>query len=292
MCTMRSYHITIIDNRYFKKIAPFQSELANIKQARLNKLWDEVSANKVDVEARYSTILLLYVLSSGMYLQQVENINNVPEHLTPVIREYYSIVRDIAFEVLRDAFETGYRLDDCEKNVKKAFSGLLEFFLPPAIAICRSVENGEIDEKGSVDILQKAEYDAYLEAVRKRIRRDGTPTSFISKTARKYDKDPNSKGLDVFLKTVSMSIGKLIPDGTTQEYIFEVVKKCIIQAGAFYKNDILDAMILETLESDGVFLTTDKGVIDHMGRYKDTRTDYSVSLKEIELLKEGLIQFG
>lgn len=289
MCTMRSYHITIIDNPYFKKIAPFQPALTTIKQARLNKLWDEVRVNKVDVEARYSTILLLYVLSSGMYLQQVENINNVPEPLTPVIRKYYSIVRDIAIEVLRDAFETGYRLDDCEKNVKKAFSVLLEFFLPSAIAICKSVENGGIDENGRIDILQKAEYDAYLEAVRRRLRRDGTPTTYISKIARKYDNNSNSKGLEDFLNTVSSSIGSLIPEGTTQEYIFELVKKCITQAGAFNKNDILDAMILGTLEKNGAFLTADKGIIDHMMNYKSNRMDYNMSLEEIERLKEGLI---
>lgn len=293
MCNLRGNHIGILDNEYHKKIGSYQSQLTNIKQSELNGLWKEVMENKVDVEARYSTVLFFYVLSSSVCFgctECITDVNNIPEYLHRFLAELFSIVRDVALEVFKDAFETGYQSDDCERIVKVAFSNLLTFFLPSVIAFCNSVADGRTTDNGIITIPEKEELEPWSESIAKKIKRIGTPTGFISKLAKQYEKNQNEISLKYFLKNISGSLSTIIPNTTTQEYLFDLVVKCLTQSGVFYKNDILDAMILGTIKGDDVLLTMDKGPIKHMVQYKDGRPEYQASLIEIDSLKNGYTQ--
>lgn len=80
-------------------------------------------------------------------------------------------------------------------------------------------------------------------------------------------------------------LSNIIPENAIQEYILQIVEKCITLSGVFNKNDISDAMILAAVSANDILLTFDAGVIKHLTRFQDAKAEYTNSLKEIQILK-------
>ena len=286
MCTLRNQHITVVDNPYYKKIAPFQKKLCTISQEKLDALWEEVKENKVDIEARYSTAVFTLVLSSGIVFECVDNVDDVPVYLYSTLKEVLGLSRDIVFEVIKDAFFEGYKTDDCESAVKQCFSSLLSFLLPINIALCNSTSNWEKDEHWNNVLTEEAkkEYNSNIENIKK-YTKQGLPTKYISKKANKFNNKKDTISIKEYLKIITGLLPNIIPEDAIQAYIFQIVEKCITLSGVFNKNDINDAMILGAVSPNDIILTFDTDAIKHLTRFKDTKSEYTNSLNEIQVLK-------
>ena len=62
------------------------------------------------------------------------------------------------------------------------------------------------------------------------------------------------------------------------------MRKCCLEGGAFWKNDILDAVILCHVDEENRLVTFDEGVKQHMKKHQEKRVSYNESLKLIESL--------
>lgn len=60
----------------------------------------------------------------------------------------------------------------------------------------------------------------------------------------------------------------------------------LLNGASFWKNDIIDAIIMSHIRSDGdILLTFDQGAIKHMEKHKNQHAIYESSLKMIQSLQ-------
>lgn len=87
-------------------------------------------------------------------------------------------------------------------------------------------------------------------------------------------------------KDSTLALHKKILQGHTpvREYANEIMYKCCIEGGTFWKNSILDAIILCHVDEENEHITFDNGVILHMKKYEKERCEYTTSLSIIESL--------
>lgn len=71
---------------------------------------------------------------------------------------------------------------------------------------------------------------------------------------------------------------RTIPKLLTLVYIFETVKNTLLHGSAFWKNDIIDAMILGSMTPNDHLITCDKKMLEHMERYQKGHIEYANSL--------------
>lgn len=286
MCTIRSYNIHIIDNEYYKKIAAFQKNLETVRQKDVDRLWSEVLERKRDVEASYTTIAFSLLLSSSTVFECIDDVFNVPEYVYAAMKSILEQSRNIALQIFKDAFYTGYQTDDCETYVRDVFSALLNYFLPLSISVCNSARNWKRDENGNVTIpdAELIRYNSSIEIISKKIRKRITPANYIMRKAREYDRKKGTTSLQDYLVNISGTIFNVVPGYSTPRYLYAIVERCVTQGSPFMKNDIIDAMILETLDDSSVLLTMDKGVIKHMADHMGNKVAYQNSLSMIQQL--------
>ena len=288
MYILRNNHIRIIDSPYFKKISLFQSELTQIKQKQLEMIWKEIKENKVDVESRYATVIFVLVFASALVFECVDNVNEVPSSFYQCIELTLTVMRDIALQCFQEAFKNGYSNADCERQVKNEFSNLLQYFLPPALVLCKDSFSWTADDEGNYQIpdLSKEEYIRETVLIAHKLKKVQRPTLRIAKQSKQYDKRIGKDGLLQYLRGLSSTITELFAEETTQEYIYSIVQKCLTHGGVFYKNDINDALILSLVSKNEILLTLDAGIIGHMTYFKASRVEYMHCLREIEVLKQ------
>lgn len=287
MCALRSFNIHIVDNEYYPKIAAFQKPLETFRQKEVSRLWHEVLERKRDVEASYATIVFVLVLSSSTVFECIGDVSNVPEYLYVALKSTLEKSRDIARDILKEAFIAGYQTDDCETYVRDVFSALLNYFLPLNTSVCNSAKNWEQEEDGTV-IIPDAEiirYQDSIETIAKRIQKRITPADYIMRRAKEFDRKKGTISLHDYLLNLSNTILNIVPGFSTPRYLYAIVERCVTQGSPFMKNDVIDAMILETLDDTKVFLTMDKGVIKHMTEHMGNNLAYQNSLKMIQQLK-------
>ena len=118
----------------------------------------------------------------------------------------------------------------------------------------------------------------------------GTPTTYISKTAGAFNKRAETISLEDYLQNIMGVLKNLLPNTPIHDYMYQIVEKCISLNGVFYKNDINDALILETLAADSVILTFDTGIQKHLARYQNNHPEYTASLNEIAALKSYVLR--
>ena len=63
-------------------------------------------------------------------------------------------------------------------------------------------------------------------------------------------------------------------------------KRILLQGGAFWKNDIIDAMILGGMASNDYLITCDKKMQEHMEKYQKDHIEYANSLTLIQTLQQ------
>lgn len=279
---LRNNNIDVVDNDYFKKIVPYQYTIAKMKQNEVDRLWLEIKENKVDVEARYTTIMFSLIFSSCILFETAPDIDAVTEEYKYTFHNILSITRDAVLYAMKDLFNSAYDTDDCENYVRTAFYNLLETFLPAAISVCKEATTLQFDENGMLLFSQNEKiYQDELNNLAKSIQKSRTPMYFIMKRAAQYSKIRSGKEMSEFINNIHAIITNMIKEETIKEYFISIVEKCLFSGGAFMKNDINDALILSTVNSNDIFLSFDNGVIKHMEKHQSTRNEYAKSLNAI-----------
>lgn len=288
---MLRHHIEIHNNRYI----PFQDDillkLAAINQVELIRLYETLSARKCYIEAPYA----ITVFFSVLFCDIIYECNIDPYKIPNCIFEFFSIVFKDSLtptisNLLKSAYQAAYATDYAEDYIKEAFHKYLEFAISLCVPLCKHVidEYDQIPEGEIVDIpaiISRYKNSNWAEDMTKyqlKIKKKPTPATFVKSKGLSYGKGINDKHLSALLDGLSASFKKTISVHPLEEYVYSMVRNTISNGGAFWKNDINDALILSTLTPDDTILTFDTRMIEHMERYSTAHTEYKNSVAYIK----------
>lgn len=286
ICTLRYYNIRIIDHEYFKKIEPFQKYLRDIKQESLNNLWLEIKENKVEIEARYATIIFIYVISSAILFYCVDDMDKIPDGFILALSPILKLIQEFTLDDFKETFDKGYNTDDCENIIKKEFSLLLEAFLPALISIIKKYSDSTFDFTSCEFTLPENDEDYYLlfKELYKKVKKKDRTMEFVSGLANEFSRKTRDRQLNSYLSDINTTIGNVIKIEAVREYVFQIVNKCLLCSGEFRKNSINDALILSSIGENDFLVSFDNGVIKHLEGFKTNKDNYKNSLNEIYIL--------
>lgn len=285
ICTFKYYNIQLIDDGHYGVFAPLKKEVRKIRQNRLNELWYGIKKYKIDVESRYTAAVFHYVFASSIIFSVVDDIENVPDAFLLGLKATLKFVQEFVLDIFKETFSEGYNTDDCENIVKFKFSQLLEHLLPASISICKKFYDSTIDSSGDIKTPFDDEnyFELFKDLSRKIKKRDRT-MQFVTSIATVYSHKSKDKQLKKYLSNIDDTIDHVFEQEAMKEYIFEIVNKCLLNAGEFWKNSINDAFILSTIGENDILISFDNGVRKHMENYKDTKPNYKNSVDEINKL--------
>ena len=278
---MANNNIKIAFNKYFKQTENFTPYIGDISEEKLDRLVNEIKDIKIYTESRFAAIIFCMRFFSGLYFKCVKN-STVSSFAEEISRIAMNFIASIMPEVFQNYFEDGYSTDDCEKYIKNKFSQLLEIFFQSLIPFIEKAADaeGEISVK---DFLDEHNWEEISKVLGRKIRRESSSTIYLKKIANQYWKEENDDHLMDFFKKFSNTYNKF-PEKALREYANEIMYKCCIEGGTFWKNSILDAIILCHVDEENELITFDNGVILHMKKYEKERCEYTTSLSIIESL--------
>ncbi len=278
---MANNNIRIAFNKYFKQAKNFTPYIGDISKEELSILVDEIKRIKIYTESRFAAIIFCMCFFSGLYFKCVKN-NIVSSFAVEITQIAMDFVASIMPKVFQKYFEEGYNAYDCEKYIKNKFSQLLGFFFQTLIPFIEKAADvdGEISIK---DFLEEYNWEEISKTLGRRIRKETSSTLYLKKIASQYWKEENDDHLIDFFKGFSNTYNKF-HETTLREYVNEIMYKCCIEGGTYWKNSILDAVILCHIDDGNELVTFDKGIIRHLKKYKEERPEYKTSLNLIESL--------
>lgn len=232
-----------------------------------------------------ASIIFMSCFISGAAFCATKNIDRGMTRLSEeVVYGAVAVVNETNKDLFEYIFSEGYKTDDCENYVRRKFHNMLAFYFQVFIPICEAAKN--IESTISLeDFMKQHDWDSLSQKLTIKINREDVPTTYLSKIARKYWRESRDDHLEDYFTKYTQTICKVIKDISLQEYIVDIVRQCCIEGGAFWKNDILDALILCNLQEENTIVTFDKGAISHMEKHRFDREMYDLSLKTITMLK-------
>lgn len=288
---MLQHNIELRNTSYIPFCDDIISKLSTINQAELDRLYETLSLRKCYIEAPYAITVFFTVL----FCDVIFECNIDPYKVPDCIFEFFSIVfkdslTPIMSSLIKTTYKDAYATDHAEDYIREAFKNYLELAISLCVPLCKHVieEYGKIPEGEIVDIpaiISKYSDTNWPEEMTKyqtRIEKKPTPASFIKSKGLVYGKGINDKHLSALLGGLSNSFKKTISIPPLEEYVYSIVRNIISNGGAFWKNDINDALILSTLTPDDTILTFDTRMIEHMERYSAAHIEYKNSISYIK----------
>lgn len=267
---------------------PFPDEIADclstIRPEELASVRDYASWHKVEHESRYASAVFDACLTFGLYFYMELRF---PEHDVGRIAAYVKAVNLEYSARLRGYFADGYCNDDPEKYISRCFSQLLTQAFEVGLSVLSLAEDrpeilGLSDER-SIPILME-------EGKRIRLKIESNSLgSWTKKQASRYRREMGIDRYSIFERDIFEA---LVPMGHPEEllnYLSRALKKIVERGGVYKKNDFLDAVVLECLNSDeiGAVITFDGGLIDIMRESLSENLKYQRSLSLVEELRSG-----
>lgn len=293
---MRQHHVCVSNNEYMHFDPQEIKALTKIRQREFGNRFERVLVRKVDVESRFaSTIFFLVLISTTIFECDI-----YPYTLSEPTYDFLTTVfkpasAEIFTPLFNYTYNEAYKTDDAENFIRHWFYRYLDAFIPVVIPVCQRVietinttpEGGDINIPQIVDEFSQQNWHEMMEKYQRKIRKHGTPTKFVHRSGIKYGKKINDKHISALLSGLKDSIQKVIGDHSLAEYVYDIASNCLSSGGAFFKNDINDALILSALNENDVMLSFDNGVIEHMQKYANDRPEYQKSLKFIKSVQNS-----
>lgn len=285
---LRNYHIRIYNDAYLPISFTPPCDFTKIRQQELESKISEFLPRKVDVESRFSAAILLILLLSEISFEAYPT-GELNSKAFKILTAVANVSRGVTVKCLNKAYQSAYQQKDAESYIRDEFQRLLAMLLPLGVAACKKCAN--IEETDDIveyyDAIPKDELAREIEVIERAIARKQTSTRYIFKRAAAYGKTIGDKTLKDFLQHIwETTANTSIANESIKEYIFETVKSILLQGGAFWKNDIIDAMILGGMASNDYLITCDKKMQEHMEKYQKDHIEYANSLTLIQTLQQ------
>jgi hypothetical protein len=135
----------------------------------------------------------------------------------------------------------------------------MEFWLQCFIPVLKKAnEAGSYEEY--TELVKNTDWESLYSKISKKINKNQTTMEYIKKKAQLHWKNIGDDHLNDFFNELRESINKKIPHESTQEYLLEIVKAVLLNGSSFWKNDIIDAIIMSHIREDGdALITFDQG---------------------------------
>ena len=286
---MRERHISVND-----QIIPFDKDivkkLRTVKQKNLDTVWNTLILIKSNRESSLGAVIFLIVLFCETIFECNIDPYNVPAH----IYDFFSLIfkdsiRPLITDIFKKVYFDAYQTDDAENFIRKEFYNCLKLFISLSTPLCKHVlkKCDEIPVGEKIDIPKimqeyRVDWQKEMDTYQNKIDKEDTPAKFVHKRGIKYGKSINDKHLRELLNGLSNSLKKVFTNSAIEEYIYSIINNTLSSGGAFYKNDINDALILATLKPSDKILTFDNGMIQHMRNHSELRQEYRNSISLIE----------
>lgn len=281
---LADHHIKTAYNKFFPKPQNLEYINVDMSESELSTFVQSILQEKIDVESRFASIIFTSCFFSGAAFSAAKNIDSGMTNLaTEVVWRAVTVVSTGNVDAFKQIFTDGYATDDCENYVRRAFQDLLGIYFQALIPICEAAKDTK-DDITVDEFMGLHNWDDLSEQLSRRMARSDTTLGYLARIARAYWRESSDAHLVKYLRNFAKPICKAIPDAALQEYIVDIVERCCLQGGAFWKNDILDAFILCNLLEENKIVTFDKGAINHMEKHRADRKMYDESLKLIDTL--------
>ena len=279
--TLRNYHIQICSDVYLpvKLVSP--CDFTQIRQQVLERKIAEFLPRKIDVESRFASAILLILLLTEISFESFPT-GELNSKTLAILRAVANISQRATVTCLYTAYQSAYQQNDAEIYIRDEFQRLLAMLLPLGIAACKKF--ADIKESDDIvdyyDAIPKDELEQERVRIEKAVVRKQSSTQYISKRAIAYGKNIGDKTLTDYLQHIWGVIQNTpIANESIKEYIFETIKSTLLKGSAFWKNDIIDAMILGSISKNDYLITCDKKMLEHMSQYQEDHIEYANSLK-------------
>lgn len=293
-CTfMRNNHIQVIDCKLMPIDSDFIKQLARIKSKNFNKVFDPIFEVKIKIESRFAACFFLVLLIIETIFECSIDPVNLPSAAFEFLSVLFKILRENLIPIFDNLYQDAYKTDNAENYIRRDIYRLLDVFIPVLMPLCKKVfsdiENCPPDDDADMtEIINNfscTEWEVAAQSYHKKIKKLETPIQFVHKRGILYGKGINDKQLDALLNGLKNSIQKVVGTNSVYEYLVAILKKSIIQGGAFQKNDINDALILCALNGDDVIISFDNGMLGHLREHENDREEYKNSLALISSLR-------
>lgn len=281
---LADHHIKTAYNKFFPKPENLEYINVDMSECDLNNFVQSILQEKIDVESRFASIIFTSCFFSGAAFSATKNIDSgMTDLATEVVWRAVTVVSTGNVDVFRQIFADGYATDDCENYVRYAFQDLLALYFQALIPICEAVKDTK-DDVTVDEFMGLYNWNDLSDRLSRKMAKSDTALGYLSKIARSYWRESGDTHLIKYLRNFAKSICKVISDAALQEYIVDIVEGCCLQGGAFWKNDILDALILCNCLGENEIVSFDKGAIKHMEKHRSDRKIYDESLRLIHTL--------
>ena len=258
--------------------------LSYVKQRLLDGYIETSTKEKCDFESAYAFSMFFVVFTSALWFSLPDDTES-----HDIIEKLLIVWRDTkgneCREILRQAFEYGYKANDCEKIIKNVFENMLfedlHYYKPLATEIKKNFER-----KNIIEILDSTDLKKASVRLSKDISKLQSTSDFIRKLTVNYKKREGTIQYESFMKnmkqvfenTFKRSIG-VIHD-SMYKYFIDISEQILERGGLYNKNNILDGLILQHLYRNDCdkILTFDGGMLKHLDKYKSEVKKYQNSL--------------
>lgn len=280
-------HIKVVGNPYYQFPNKCPIEWDVISEQDKENFIQLIMPTKIDVEARLSSIVFsVCFISIAYFMVEDDSQNGVSDFYTNALRSIMEMMNDVDIDVFKRILEEGYATDDCENYLRKSFDNYMEFWLQTFVPILKKANEVESYEE-YVELEKQTDWNVLSSRLSKKINKSQTTLGFIKKRAQQHWKSIGDDHLGEFLNMLRKSINKKISHESMQEYLTEMLKNILLNGSSFWKNDIIDAIIMCHIRNEGdILITFDQGALNHMKTHREEHTIYNASLQMIKRLKK------
>jgi len=289
---LKCHKIGILSHPLFLDNGIAVDKLSRIKNKELEDLVNSAASKKIGIESAYAFILLFTVLSSALWFS-VPTIKDKSDYVVSrLIRVWYDNEGERCIKLFTDSFVNGYKMNDCERFVKNMFSEMLSYYLQVYQSLTVEIFNGFGEKKTIDEVLNSEEIKSLFIKIKKGITKSGNSSKYIKKLSEQYKMNEGTAQYTDFMNnTVSKVIENTckrssgITYDSMYKYLNDITERVLERGGLYYKNDILDGLILQHLYADknSKIITFDKGMIEHLDKYSQIESTYQNSIRIINI---------
>lgn len=261
-------------------------DLHHINSLNFEQLYDEILRNKIEVESKYTNVLMCMCFFSGLYFTALKDGKKPSDYCHAAFEAAFRMFTKDTLEVFQEAYQDGYKTDDCENYIRDCFNNLLAFVLEKGIPMIEAAMKVTSEEE-FFDFERWFDTEEYNKRTLSLAMKLSTrkSTDFLHKNAVTYWKKNNDDQLVTFIENLTRPFNKNVPWQAMQDYFHDALLGIMNTSAVFHKNDLLDAIILCNLQDSHTIVTYDGGMIKRMEKRKEEYAKYRESLRIIRFLK-------
>lgn len=266
----------------------FSDDIMNITETEFQRICEYALKNKIDAEAKLTTILFAECLLLGYYISLMSSEVEPCDFSDFVTSRVFKLFMMIIPDTFRKIYAEGYEMKNCENHVRKCFYSLLAFCLEKGIPfIEQSKCINENEECLSYnDLFPLEEYSNATSKLSKKIQKRSSSTAFLNNMVNEYIKNNSEHDLLKCISKLQSMFNEKVNYTALQEYFYDTLTSITMSGSALWKNDLLDAIILCNVQDEHVLITYDNGVINRMEKRKSEHFKYQESIDTINELKQ------